>query len=261
MASVREVPEFQTGEVPDFKMDGPRIALTWSSRATRPADRYLEAVAAAGGVPLLTLPEDGLRDLRTADGVVLAGGRDVHPARYGQEIDPRVAAMLEPDEARDQFELDAIALALDRGLPVLGICRGIQVLNVALGGTVLQDVSLAGIELSAHQQRRRSPEPPEWEAAHDVRLEPGSRLAGILGVAVAPVNSFHHQAVDRPAEPLRVTARAPDGIVEGVEAPDRSFLIGVQWHPERMVAHHPAQRALFAAFVTAAGEARRRRSS
>lgn len=239
-------------------MSGPRIALTWSPLATRPADRYLEAVAAAGGVPLLMLPEDGMRELQTVDGLVLTGGRDVHPVRYGQEVDPRAAEPLEFDEARDQFELDAITFALERDLPILGICRGIQVLNVALGGTVLQDIRLRGLDITAHQQRRRSPEPQDWEPAHRVRLEPGSRLAGILGAAEVPVNSFHHQVLDEPAPELRVVARSPDGLVEGVEAGHRSFVVGVQWHPERMVGHDPRQRALFVAFIEAAERARGR---
>jgi len=245
-------------EIPEVAMGGPRIILTWSPQATRPADRYLDAVIAAGGVPLLVLPADGLADLRTGDGLVLAGGRDVHPARYGQQEDPRAAGTLELDEARDQHELDAIAFALEHDLPILGICRGIQVLNVALGGTLLQDVSLRGIDVVAHQQRRRSPQLQDWEPVHLVRLEPGSRLAGVLGAGEVPVNSFHHQAVDEPAPPLRVVARAPDGLVEGVEAGDRSFVVGVQWHPERMVGHDPRQEALFAAFIEAAERARGR---
>lgn len=239
-------------------MNPPRIILTWSPQATRPADRYLEAIIAAGGVPLLVLPEDGLPDLRRGDGLVLTGGRDVHPARYGQQEDPRVAGTLELDEARDQFELDAIVFALERDRPILGICRGIQMLNVALGGTLLQDVSLRGIDIAAHQQRRRSPEPQDWEPAHPVHLEPGSRLAGIFGAEEVPVNSFHHQVVGEPAPPLRVVARSPDGLVEGVEAGNHAFVVGVQWHPERMVGHDPRQRALFAAFIEAAERVRGR---
>ncbi len=244
---------------PEFVLSGPRIALTWSPLATRPADRYIEAVGAAGGVPLLMLPEDGMRELQTIDGLLLTGGRDVHPARYGQDPDPLVAGTLELDPARDQFEQDAIAFALEHDLPILGICRGIQALNVARGGTLLQDISLRGIEIAAHQQRRRSPPLQDWEPAHSVRLESGARLAGILGATEVPVNSFHHQVVDEPAPGLRVVARAPDGLVEALEAGDRPFVVGVQWHSERMVGHDPRQQALFAAFIDAAEGARRRR--
>jgi len=245
-------------EVPELSPGGPRIAITWSRKATSPADRYLEAVMAAGGVPLLVLPEDGPQEVRRAQGLLLAGGLDVHPARYGQEIDPRVAGTVELDGERDAFELEALAWALEAGAPVLGICRGIQLLNVALGGTLLQDLSLRGIDPAVHQQRHRFPPLQEWEPAHSVRLDPASHLARILGGEEAGVNSFHHQAVDVPAGGLRVVARAPDGLVEGVEAVGLPFVLGVQWHPERMAARDPRQRALFAALVEAAARFHRR---
>ncbi len=247
----------EPGEGPKLDAAGPRIAVTWSG-ATTAADRYLEAVVAAGGVPLLVRPEDGPQEVRRAHGLVLAGGPDVHPARYGQEIDPRVAATLDVEGERDVLELEAVTWALEAGAPVLGICRGIQVLNVAMGGTLLQDLSLRGIDPVIHQQRRRRPQPHEWEPAHVVRLDPASHLARILGGEEVAVNSFHHQAVDVPAAGLRVVASAPDGVVEGVEAHGLPFVLGVQWHPERMVDRDPRQRALFSALVEAAARFRRR---
>ena len=236
------------GEIPEVAMGGPRIILTWSPQATRPADRYLDAVIAAGGVPLLVLPVDGLADLRTGDGLVLAGGRDVHPARYGQQEDPRAAGTLELDETRDQYELDAIAFALEHDLPILGICRGIQVLNVALGGSLCQDIPSALDSPLDHSQKE-----PRHQPTHHVKVREGSRLAAILGTLAVDVNSFHHQALKALGRGLTAVAWAPDGIVEGAELADAErFVVGVQWHPEDLVDHDPAARNLFAALVRAA---------
>jgi len=233
----------------------PRVGITWSTGSEEALAWYREAVAAAGGVPVvLRTGEVSPDDADAVDALVLAGGGDIHPHRYGQEVDPRVADTLEVDEARDAFELAVVARALDRDLPVLGICRGVQLLNVALGGTLVQDLSLLGVERARHNQRGRL---PMWEAAHDVRVAGHSALRRLLGETVVPVNSFHHQAVDRPAPELAVVAEAFDGVVEAVEHPERRFLVGVQWHPERMVRHAPAQRRLFEALVAAATEARR----
>lgn len=229
----------------------PRILVTWSRRATRPPDLYLQAVRAAGGLPVLLPAPAGVAPLHETQGLLLAGGRDVDPPLYGQAPDPRVVETLDIDRERDEMELALIAAALERALPVLGICRGIQVLNVALGGTLVQDLSLRGLDAAAHQQRRRQPEPPEWAPVHDVRLEADSRLARLLGAPAVGVNSFHHQAVDEVAPGLRATGRAPDGVVEGLESADDRFIVGVQWHPERMGDATP-QRALIAALVDAA---------
>jgi putative glutamine amidotransferase len=174
--------------------------------------------------------------LDAVDGVVLAPGRDVHPRSYGQEPRPGLAAV-EPE--RDRFELELVRRVLARGLPVLGMCRGIQVLNVALGGTLVQD-------LSERAQWREHPSDPGWSAwkrvehaslleeppaphpRHRIAVAPGSLLAGALGTTEAEVNSFHHQALDVVADGLSVSATAPDGVVEAVEL-DGAPVLAVQW--------------------------------
>ncbi|MDQ7850137.1 MAG: gamma-glutamyl-gamma-aminobutyrate hydrolase family protein [Armatimonadota bacterium] len=227
----------------------PRIGLTWSS-GSRGLNRYQEAITAAGGRPILITPQTGAAGARDIDGLVLAGGPDVHPERYGQAIDPRAASSLEVVVERDALELDLIREALDRQIPVLGICRGIQVLNVALGGTLVQDLALAGVDPRGHDQSGRL---EDWQAAHQVQVKPGSRLHRILRKTQVPVNSFHHQAVDRPAAGTVVVARAPDGVIEALEASGHQFVLGVQWHPERMWDRDAEQAALFRALIAAAG--------
>ncbi len=233
-------------------MSRPRIAVTWPRRAPRTPDHYLDAVAAAGGAPILLTPQADLAPLASVDGILLAGGLDVHPNLYYQEIDARVAGTVEIDGERDRLEILVVGAALARDLPVFGICRGHQTLNVALGGTLVQDLSLRGIDVLAHYQKRRHPEPPESEPVHHVRIAPDSRLASILGVEEVAVNSFHHQVVDRPAPGLRVVGTAEDGVIEALEATDGRFLLSVQWHPERMARTDERQAALFAAFIEAA---------
>ncbi|HEV8338278.1 MAG TPA: gamma-glutamyl-gamma-aminobutyrate hydrolase family protein [bacterium] len=233
-------------------MRRPRIAFTWPRRAPRTPDHYLDVLVAAGGEPLVLTPETDLAALAAADGVLLAGGLDVHPSLYHQEIDPRVAETVEIDGERDRLEMMVVGAALGRDLPIFGICRGHQTLNVALGGTLVQDLSLRGIEVPTHHQRRRQPRPAESEPVHRIRVAPGSRLAAILGSEEVAVNSFHHQVVDQPAPGLRVVATAEDGVIEALEAEDGRFLLSVQWHPERMARTDDRQAALFAAFVEAA---------
>jgi putative glutamine amidotransferase len=198
-------------------------------------------VALAGGVPL-TLPRVEGRHLDEAldavDGLLLGGGRDIEPHRYGQEPHEKLAST---DPRRDAFELELVERALDRGLPILGMCRGIQMLNVALGGTLVQDVSLvdewAGhpsdpgwtrwkeVERSSLLGEDEVPEHPR----HPISVEPGSRLHEALGVEEIEVDSFHHQALDRVASGLRVVARAPDGVVEAVEMEGDAYVLAVQW--------------------------------
>lgn len=233
-------------------MRRPRIAFTWPRRAPRTPDHYLDVLVAAGGEPLLLTPETDLTPLARADGVLLAGGLDVHPSLYHQEIDPRVADTVEIDGERDRLEMLVVGAALGRDLPLFGICRGLQTLNVALGGTLVQDLTLRGIEVPFHHQRQRDPRPPESEPVHRIRVAAGSRLAAILGSEEVAVNSFHHQVVDRPAPGLRVVATAEDGVIEALEAADGRFLLSVQWHPERMARTDERQAALFSAFVEAA---------
>jgi putative glutamine amidotransferase len=217
-----------------------------TGRLAASARYYTEAVRQAGGEAVLVGAGDPVPD--AYDGLLLAGGADIHPRHYRQEVVESVRATLTMDPDRDILELALASQALEADHPTLCICRGVQVINVAAGGTLWQDLSLAGISPAAHNQDGRM-EP--WEAAHRVRIEPGSHLAGILGDVEIGVNTFHHQAVADPGAGLAVTARAPDGTVEGMESLGHRFVVGVQWHPERMVSHHPAQRRLFERLVEA----------
>ena len=182
----------------------------------------------------------------SVDGVLLTGGEDVDPARYG------AAARGETDTphlARDRSEIALVVAAKTIAVPTLAICRGLQILNVALGGTLIQDIPSERPTALAH-----SPGGPRDRRAHAVRAREGSRLAAALGASDLEVNSSHHQALDRVAPGIRVTATAADGIVEGAEsADDRWWMLGVQWHPEELTATAEAwDRALFEAFQRAA---------
>jgi putative glutamine amidotransferase len=183
--------------------------------------RFGALVVAAGGVPVATdawAEPEAL--LERVDAVVLNGGSDVAPELYGAE---RLEATDAADPRRDDFELRLARAALEREVPVLGVCRGIQLLNVAHGGSLLQD--LGGDTTIEHYARE------EWDRpVHDVEIEPDSRLARVYGRRTS-VNSVHHQAVNRVGEGLRVCARAADGVIEGIED-ERGLAIGVQWHPE-----------------------------
>jgi putative glutamine amidotransferase len=202
---------------------------------------FQRPVALAGGVPL-TLPRvdgDFLEDaLDVCDGILLGGGRDIDPSFYGQEPSKHLA---QTEPRRDVFELELVSRALDRGMPILGACRGIQVLNVALGGTLVQDVAIRPewarhpsdrgwkawreVERSSLEGEEEVPPHPR----HPISVEPGSRLHSALGVEEIEVDSFHHQALDSVAQDLRVTARAPDGVVEAVELDGDSWVLAVQW--------------------------------
>jgi putative glutamine amidotransferase len=212
---------------------------------------YLRALEAAGAVPMVVppLPEDAIGSLLDRlDGICLSGGPDLDPDTYGAEPHPELGP-IEPD--LDRFELAVARCADKREIPILAICRGTQALNVARGGTLIQHLPESSPDF-AHRQSA-----PGNETSHTIDVEAGSRLAAALGdneVEVRDeldVNSFHHQAIERLGEGLKVTARAPDGTVEAVEDPSRPFLIGVQWHAETLV-HRTYEAALFRHFVQAA---------
>jgi putative glutamine amidotransferase len=178
-------------------------------------------------------------------GLVLTGGEDVDPARYGAAPHP---ALGDVHARRDAFELALVHAARARRLPTLAICRGVQVANVALGGTLVQDLASEWANALAHDGGGARD-----ARVHEVRVTPGSRLARALGATELPTNSFHHQSVDRVAEGAAVVATAPDGVVEALEwTRDDWWLVGVQWHPEELVrGDGPWDRALFAAFARA----------
>ena len=190
--------------------------------------QYLEAITRGGGVGVLIPPQplqsdEALRILRSLDGLVVCGGWDIEPSRYGQEASDKLEAT---DPLRDETEMTLLGAALELDMPVLGICRGAQILNVHLGGTLHQHVP----DVTGSDRYRK---PGGLFTKEDMVLEPHSRLARIFsGDSTVPGPVQHHQAIDQVADGLVVAARGPDGIVQGVEAPGKTFCVAVQWHPE-----------------------------
>ncbi len=223
----------------------PRIGVTrWEDVLGERIEDYWERIEEQGG-EALDLHREGVA--AELDGLVLTGGYDIDPSRYGEERHPKVKQI---DPERDAFEIALVTDAIALDLPVLAICRGSQLLNVALGGRLLQH-----IEDRSHVADYRSEGyPSQW---HAVRFEPGSRLRELFGADEIETNSRHHQALlpEPAADGLAVAGRAPDGVVEAIEGRTQRWVVGVQWHPERREADHPAfadtQRSLFAAFVGA----------
>jgi putative glutamine amidotransferase len=218
---------------------------------------YLRAIETSGGLPVVIPPlrlELVEPILDRLDGLCLSGGPDLHPGAYGQDPHEHLGPT-EPD--LDRFELAIASAADQRRLPILAICRGTQALNVVRGGTLIQHlpdrVPDDGAAAVAHRQAD-----PGREPSHPIELDPESLLAATVGADRLAVNSFHHQAIDRLGRDLVVSARASDGVIEGVEDPDRHFLIGVQWHAELLV-ERASEQALFGAFVAAAGSRAPRR--
>jgi putative glutamine amidotransferase len=209
---------------------------------------YSQAILNAGGAPVILPAAQDRKSLEailgSVQGLILSGGPDIHPRRYGEEP---LAGLGEVDEALDRMELLAAGLAIEQDLPLLGICRGIQVLNVALGGTLYQDIAPQMPESICH-----TPKADKAVNTHTVRLEAGSRLHKLFGKREIWVNGKHHQAVRDIAPGLTVAARARDGVVEAVEHPLKRFVIGVQWHPEGTWRDDPYSQKLFSAFIQAA---------
>jgi putative glutamine amidotransferase len=238
-------------------MSYPRIAISGVVRQWDGADRtgvnaaYLRAVLAAGGVPLILSPLMGAafaaRALDGVDGLVLTGGEDMDPAWYGAEPS---ATLSPPSRERDLFELALFAAARQRELPILGICRGIQLINVALGGSLYQDIPTERPGAVEHR-----PEGARDARSHRIRLEPDSRAAQALGGTAFTVNSSHHQAIRELAPRLLATGWSEDDLIEAAETRDGTpWLLAVQWHPEEMHAEPRApERGLFAALVREAG--------
>lgn len=214
---------------------------------------YLEAIETAGAIPLILPPiEDSIdRTLPLLDAVILAGGDDLDPRSYG-EADVACRGIL--DSRRERHDLALARAARARGIPTLGICLGVQLINVAAGGSLVQDIDSSVQAALKHTGRTGMRE------RHRVSIEPGSRLASMLGATAIEVNSGHHQSVNAPGPGLAVVARADDGVVEAVEDVRLPFYVGVQWHPEEMLAEESARR-LFGALVDAARAFRLQRKS
>jgi putative glutamine amidotransferase len=210
---------------------------------------YVDAVIRAGAAPLLIPNVTDRTLLRTlydlVDGLLLSGGGDIDPNYYGES---RHEACGIPDLERDETELALIRWAIEEGKPLLAICRGIQVVNVALGGTLYQDLQAQAPEAERHDW---SPGYPRDYIAHSVSISPQTRLGRIVGADPLPVNSFHHQAIKHVAPELTVTARAPDQIIEAVEGKGHPFVVGVQWHPEGLAREDARAQRLFDALVKA----------
>ena len=215
--------------------------------------RYSLAAQEAGAVPvMLPLFDEDLDALRAVydhiDGLLLAGGVDMNPETYGEPPHPELGRT---DPARDLVELTLAKWAIAEGKPVLGLCRGHQVLNVALGGTLWQDIAAQVPSAIKHDYFPNAGYPRDY-LAHDIVITPGTRLGAAFEAATLPVNSMHHQAVHSLAPSLIASARAPDGLIEAIEADSPSFVVGVQWHPEVFGATDGPTRRLFQAFVSAA---------
>jgi putative glutamine amidotransferase len=213
---------------------------------------YTRALSLAGAMPVMVplgLPAEQLQVLLSRlDGLMLSGGGDVAPERYGN---PKHRLVSGVDADRDRIELYLLEQALHRRLPFLGICRGLQMINVGMGGTLYEDIHEQRPGSIQHQYGTVQPRP---YLAHTVQVQPGSQLEKILGVAETGVNSLHHQAIRNLAPGLSASASAPDGVIEAIELADYPFGMGVQWHPESLQKHAP-MRALFQAFVQACEQA------
>jgi gamma-glutamyl-gamma-aminobutyrate hydrolase PuuD len=208
---------------------------------------YVTALENAGLIPLIVPPLSSEKAaaavLDSVSGLVLTGGEDVDPARYGEDRHEKVRSV---NPARDATEAALVRAARERRMPLLAICRGIQILNVALGGTLVQDIPSQVDTTIDHDDNG-----PRDASSHDISIESGSLIARAIGAEHRAVNSFHHQSVNRVADGMRVTARAPDGVIEGIESTDgKWWAMGVQWHPEEMTtASEPWDRGLFRAFA------------
>jgi putative glutamine amidotransferase len=216
------------------------------------SDPYIRAVAAAGGIPVILPPlhDDAATLVEVIDGLLLSGGPDIEPARFGDATVHEMTYGIDLD--RDRWEIDLVHAARRQQVPVFGICRGIQVLNVAVGGTLIQDVATEhpGAVDVGHRQHERGLEGAD--IGHEVIATPDAHRVPIFDNGRLGVNSFHHQAIRDLAPGLVAIAHAPDGLIEAVAAADDWATFAVQWHPELMFERHPAHRRPFAQLVAAA---------
>lgn len=207
---------------------------------------YIHAIMKAGGIPLVLPVIDDLsiikQQIDLIDGLMITGGYDVHPHLYGEEPHPDIG-FIRAD--RDKFEIRALGYAYEKEKPIFGICRGLQLINVAFKGTLYQDISQHSTsDRILHTQKAKL-----HEVTHRVNLTSGSLLQDIFKKKIIGTNSFHHQAIKQIAPGFLVSARTKDGIIEGIEKKDYPFLVAVQWHPERMVDTDPDMLKLFEVFV------------
>ncbi|MBI2538582.1 MAG: gamma-glutamyl-gamma-aminobutyrate hydrolase family protein [Deltaproteobacteria bacterium] len=244
--------------------EAPLIGITPDTAASRPGvsgnraepllvlqERYTRAVQEAGGVPLiLPIGASGAALRRIADsvdGILVSGGNfDIHPRLYGEEP---TGALGQVKEERTRFELELISLALERDLPLLGVCGGAQAINVVLGGSLYQDIARQIAAAAEHQQGALKD-----TGGHKITIHAGTKLKRIVGREELEVNTTHHQAVKRLGRGLIVNATAGDGVIEGIESKEHPFVLGVQWHPEFLTGRDARQRNIFTSFVRACRE-------
>lgn len=215
--------------------------------------RYFHAATAAGAVPwMIPLLDDDLPTLRAIydrlDGVLIPGGVDINPAEYGEAVRPECGNL---DPARDLVELQLVRWAIEDGKPVLGLCRGLQIINVSQGGTMWQDLASQNPAFHKHDYFPTAGFERD-HLAHEVSLVGGTRLSQILESTRCPVNSMHHQGIKTMGQKLAVSATADDGLIEAIETTTDAFCVGVQWHPEVFEMTEPHTRLLFGAFIEAA---------
>lgn len=239
-------------------MKKPIIAITTSTYHSEVgmdkaqlAQAYISAIQQAGGIPMLiaasVTAEDAKTIAETVDGLLLTGGGDVAPDIYGGAVCPQLMFV---DNPRDAIELALAKQFYELDKPLLGICRGAQVMNIALGGTLFTDIPTQYKTDISHQNQGSNTAKTRREIVHKVSVVPDTKFSKIIARDETEVNSFHHQAIKKLADGLVATAYAPDGILEGIEDPTKKFFLGVQWHPEWLTAQEQTQ-ALFTAFVNA----------
>jgi putative glutamine amidotransferase len=210
--------------------------------------RYCRAIQEVGGIPLILPPITSQRRLRRIlqrlDGVLISGGNfDIHPSYYGEKP---ISALGIVKKERTEFELELVDLALNQNLPLLGICGGAQAINVALGGSLYQDIATQLPNATKHEQGTKRD-----KGVHPIRIRSGTHLRQIVQKRALKVNTTHHQAVRRVGKGLVVNATAEDGLIEGIESASYRFVLGVQWHPEILARNDPSQRRIFSSFISA----------
>ena len=216
-----------------------RVAVTCGTKASEARIAPYENALREVGIEPVRNPES----IEALDGLLLTGGADVNPARYEQAM----AGSDEVDDARDELEIRLLREALASDVPVLAICRGVQLLNVACGGTLIQHLDSTEV----HRQKPQNAEPGRHPSAHPVWVGPNTRLAEIIGAGAHDVNSRHHQAIENLGQGLIVSAIAKDGVIEAIEKPGGAFAVAVQWHPEDRIFASDADHKLFEAFAGA----------
>ncbi len=252
---MRSRPIALVGITADFDSGAKRRGGRQSRATIFLPERYCRAIERAGGIPVLLspggAPTAAKHLLDRVDGLVISGGNfDIHPSLFGEKP---IKELGEIKQQRTDFELSLTHLALKRDLPLLGICGGAQALNVALGGTLYQDIARQLPQAIEHQRSEIS-----HSGGHKIQIQGGTRLARIVKRQTLEVNTTHHQAVKRLGAGLVVNAIALDGLIEGIESPRHSFVMGVQWHPEALISRFSHQRKLLSAFVDACRAFRRR---